>query len=242
MTWGLRLRIAIGLLLIIGMAGGLTILLNQRLAQATSDEATIYSGEYIVGTDYSGQVNSLDVEPGAEIVAGAVVAKISSPVLQSQIAEGMVDLSGTSVTLDDDGLMVLRATVSGTVSTVEHQVGSFVTPGSVIAEIEVDNTRFVEANLVLAPRDYARLVRGAEARIILPDQTVLEGELASFTVDNDENRARVSATVHSDDLVVSDSPVTATGTPVVVSVDLQDEGVIATVQESILNFMRKVGL
>lgn len=242
MTWASRIRMTLGVIVIVAIVGALTLLLNQRLAQATSDEATIHSGEYIVGTDYSGQVNSLNVEAGSQVEPGTVIATISSPVLQSHVADGLVNLSGSSVALNDDGLMVLRATVSGTVSRVEPQVGSFVTVGSVIAEIEVENTRFVEADLVLAPRDYARLVRGADASIILPDQTVLGGELASFTVDNDQSSARVSATVHSGDLAQTESPVTATGTPVIVSIDLQDEGVVATVQESFVNFMRKIGL
>lgn len=242
MTWGLRFRLALGLIMIVLVVSGMTFLLNQRLAQATSIQATIVAGEYTVGTDYSGHVTELFVEPGDQVTAGAKVAEVSSPVLQSQVAEGMVNLSGSSVALKDDGQMALHATESGVISSVEVHEGSFVTSGSVVAEIEIEDSRFVTASLVLAPRDYARLVRGAQSRIILPDQSVLDGELTSFTVANDENEARVTATVYSDELAELSSPVTETGTPVTVSIDLVNDGVISAVQESVQNFMRKIGL
>ncbi len=242
MTWVARVRLSLGVIAVLLAVAGLTLLLSQRLAQATSVAATIKASEIVVGSDYAGHVVTLDVEAGEHVEPGDVVATISSPMLQSEVANGLVDLDGSAVSLDEQGYTVLRATEPGLVTEVGTRAGSFVTAGSTIAVIEVDGTRFIEATVELAPRDYARLVPGAGVTVILPDQRTLSGQVGRFAVTNDGDHAEVTVQIVSPELTRTDSAVTASGTPVVASIELRDDGALAYAREGLEGFLRKIGL
>ena len=68
MTWATRVRLLVGVVLILALCAALTLVLNRRISQATSTSATIRAQEVAVGTDYPGPVAEAPVAEGDTVV------------------------------------------------------------------------------------------------------------------------------------------------------------------------------
>jgi len=243
MTWSNRLRLVGGLLVVVLVCAALTLVMNRRLSQATSSTATIRAEVLDVGSDYAGTVTALEVEEGDEVAAGEPLLAVSSLTLQHDIALGLVSADTSAYEVTPDGTITLVAPYDGVVTDVAAREGGFVRAGEVIASLEREGSLFVDARLTLDPSDFARVRQGAEVTVVLPDQTEVVGEVASISVQNAANQAEATVEVTSDALVRgAEHGLVTSGTPVTASIELDGEGVLAGVNETFGQFLRKVGL
>ncbi|ROS78926.1 HlyD family efflux transporter periplasmic adaptor subunit [Cellulomonas sp. PhB143] len=243
MTWAVRLRLLVGIVVVVALVAAMTLLLNRRDAQAASQVATLRSIAMDVGTDYPGVVTKVDVKEGDEVGKGDPILTLQSASLEYQLEEDLIDPRSPAYTLDRHGSMTLLAPADGVVSSLGTSVGSFVANGAVVAQVERALTMYADATFEFEPRDYARLEKGAPATITLPDDSTIQGEVEAITVDNDQDRALATLEISSHDLVRGDRRgLVASGTPVSVVVDLRDDGVLAPATASFDDFLARVGL
>ena len=67
MTWGNRFRLLGGLMLVLAIVGGATLVLNQRENQVASGSASLDAISYSVGSDYAGSVVAESVKAGDQV-------------------------------------------------------------------------------------------------------------------------------------------------------------------------------
>ena len=81
------------------------------------------------------------------------------------------------------GVMYLTyfAVIDGRIDNLTAQQGNSVPAGGSLATL-TGGDRYVEADFRLVPRDYARVVEGATARIILPNDQVVTGTVGQISV------------------------------------------------------------
>lgn len=96
MTWGNRLRLGIGFVVVLVLVAGFTLIFNQRQTEVTSTSASITAQEYAVGTDYGGTVTKAFVREGDTVAIGAPLFEVQSLQLQQDIDKGLI--SGTATT------------------------------------------------------------------------------------------------------------------------------------------------
>lgn len=243
MTWTSRVRLLVGVIVVLALVVGMTLLLNRRISLATSTAATISTGTYDLGSEYSGTVTRLHVAQGDSVSAGDPVATVRSGALQRDLALGEVTPASLPGRVTPDGDLTLTATEDGTVEEVHARLDSFVPAGAVVATIDVADSQFVEATLELDPRDYARLVTGAPAQITLPDQTRYTGTADHVSVTSDQGTARAVVRVVSDQLAdaAGVDALAAPGTPVSVSVNLVTRGPVADTLTTLDQFLQRIG-
>lgn len=237
------LRMAAGFALVAALVLAGTVLLDRRESQITSDDASIASLRYDVGTDYAGVVTEVYVADGDSVATGDPIVAIRSLALAHDVEIGIIVPAESHVEISEDGRMLLTASEPGFVTDVARSVGAFVQSGDVLATVEQTGSLYVASQLDLSPRDYGRLEQGAEVTITLPDRTQLTGRLEAWDVTSSEERALVVAEVRSDALWHDlDDPLRQAGTPVTVSVALRGDGALNVVRTSVVDFLRKVGL
>jgi len=243
MTWSNRLRLVAGLLAVVLVCAALTLVMNRRLGQATSETATIRAESLGVGTDYAGTVTEALVAEGDAVRAGDPLFAVSSLTLQHDLSLGLVSADTKAYRVSDDGTITLVAPYDAVVTGVTAREGAFVEAGSTIATLDRAGSLFVDASVSLAPSDYARVRTGAPVTIVLPDQSEIVGEVASVSVTNADSTAEATVEVTSDALVDGGRDgLLAPGTPVTASIELHDDGVLAGVDDTFDQFLRKVGL
>ncbi|MDN6428631.1 MAG: HlyD family secretion protein [Propionibacterium sp.] len=242
MTWPIRLRLLTGLALTVAMVLGLTLMLNRRTSQATSTTAVIAAGTYDIGSEYAGTVRELHVTQGQVVQAGDPVATVHSGLLQQDLTTGEVSAATFPGRVTPEGLLTLVASEPGTVTSVGTRVDSFLRAGSVVASIDVAGSRYVEAEMELEARDYARLVSGAPATLTLPDRTELAGVVDTVSVTSEGGWATATVRIASEELATATSTtLTAPGTPVTASVHLQDNGAISETLTTLDLFLQRLG-
>jgi multidrug resistance efflux pump len=243
MTWSNRFRLVAGLLVVLLVCAALTLVMNRRLSQATSSTATIRAEVLDVGSDYAGTVTAAEIAEGDEVSAGDPLVTVSSLTLQHDIALGLVTADTSAYEVTPDGTITLVAPYDGVVTDVTAREGGFVQAGEVLASLERAESLFVDARLTLDPSDFARVRQGAEVTVVLPNQSEVAGEVASISVQNTDNQAEATVEITSDGLDRgSEHGLVAPGTPVTASIELHDDGVLAGVNETFGQFLRKVGL
>ena len=91
--------------------------------------------------------------------------------------------------------------------------------------------------------EFARIRKGAEATVVLPDQSEVTGQVRTIGVRNTANKAEVTVEVVSDELLdQAGTELALPGTPVTASVELHDDGPLAGVDRTFRQFLRQVGL
>lgn len=232
-----------GVLAVVALTAGSTVLLGNRLSQSTSGSASIQIGSLAVGTDYPGTVEETFVDDGESVTSGQELFTISSLALQRDLREGTVATDSGAYTVDDDGTMTFLAPGTGVVAGLEARAGSFVPAGSVLTSIEQPETLGALAQFDLTPREYARVEIGAPVELSLPNADSVGGSVESVTVTTVDGRARAVVVVASEALAGSNPEgLLQPGTPVEASMSLRDEGPLAEVVQSIEDFGRKIGL
>jgi multidrug resistance efflux pump len=246
MTWSNRLRLFLGLIAVVLVVAGCTLVFNQRQTAVTSMSASVQAQEYAVGTDYGGTVTREYVEEGDRVAVGDKLFQVQSLQLQQDIDNKVIspDDKNAAYTLGADGLMTFTAAVAGTMSNIGVKAGGYVQSGTQLATIDRANSLFVSSNFILTPRDYERISRGASVDLQLPNTTVLVGTVRKVSVETDvTGQAKTTVEVSSPELRDGAySGLTAPGTPIDATLHLRDDGPLAGVSDGFHGFMRQIGL
>lgn len=241
MTWANRLKLFAGLVLVLLLTAGATLVFNQRQMHVMSTSAQIAAQHHTVGTDYGGIVEDSFVSEGDSVTEGQRMFVVRSLQLERDIANGFVIPGQNSV--HSDGTLVIRASTDGVVSTIDPTEGSYVAPGSVLATIDANGSLFATALFILTPRDFARIEDGAPVDLRLPDNTAFSGMVTDLTVETIDGQAHVTAVVRSDGLASAEpAPLIKPGTPLDASLSLRSDGPLAGLHDALSDFARKIGL
>lgn len=243
MTWSSRIKLFLGLVGVLVLVAGLTVVFNQRQTQATSVSASIEAEHYPVGIDYGGTLVSSNTEEDARVAAGDVLFTIESPSLQADLAKGLVSPSTVAYSTTPDGVITVSAAVAGTVRDVSAQPGAFVQAGQVLATIDRAGSLFVSAQFRLTGRDYSRVGDGATVQLVLPNGLRVTGEVSSIDVETLEGAAETTVRVTSDALTDGAfNGLVSPGTPVTAHLELSGNGLLDGVADGVSDFLRKIGL
>ena len=241
MTWANRFKLMLGLVVVLLIVAAATIVFNQRQTQVLSATAQIEAEHYDVGTDYGGLVIDRYVDEGDTVTAGQRLYAIESPMLLRDIEQGTVPSDLTSVAAD--GTLVVRASVDGTVASLDVDAGGYASSGGVVATIDGDDTLYVEAEFLLSPRDFGRVPDRAAVDLRLPDGSTLAGTIMDFEVETVEGDAHVTARIESEALAADTANgLVRPGTPLEATLHLTDDGPLAGATDALADLARKVGL
>jgi multidrug resistance efflux pump len=243
MTLKARLRLLSGVVGVVILVGILTLVFNQRQGQVTSVAGSIVSEQYQVGSDYGGIVIERLVDDGDLVPEGEPMIRVQSPSLAADLEEGLIQPSTVAYQVDEDGNITLAAPVTGYVTEVDTERGSFVQAGQVLARVDGAGTLSVSAEYLLTARDYARVEIGAPVRIALPNKQIIEGSVADIEVQLVDGEAATTVAITSSDLVDgSHDGLARAGTPVSATMELRDDGIFAGLSDDLFDFLRQVGL
>jgi multidrug resistance efflux pump len=244
MTWTNRLRLLGGLLGVLVLVAVLTIIFNQRQTQAQSVTATIGTDAYDVGAGYGGTVIKQDVRENDMVEVGDPLFTMQSPAMQQDVANKVKVKSTEAYKVNTKkGTITYLATVAGQVDEIRARLGTTLTGGQSFARIVVTGSQFVTAQFTLTPRDYERVQMGARVSILLPNNQKVDGTVSTIKVATDQGNAAAELRVDSPDLTdPALSTLTKTGTPVVATVRLRDDGPLAGVSDAVFDFLRKIGV
>ncbi|GAA1993752.1 hypothetical protein GCM10009718_34370 [Isoptericola halotolerans] len=243
MTWTTRLRLAVGVVVVLALCAALTLVLNRRMSQVTAAQATIVAEEVAVGADYAGTIVESHVEPGDDVEQGDPLFTMRSLLLAHDLSIGVVSRKAASYEISRDGQMTVVSPVDGVVSSILSTPGGFVQSGQVVASLYRQGSTTVDARLLLDPADFARIRQGAYVRITLPDQSEVPGEVVSIAVSSTRNMAEAQVVVSSATLdQQAGAGLAQPGTPVVASVELHDSGAMSDVDLAFQRFLQRIGL
>ena len=245
MTWRNRFKMFFGLIAVVAIVGVLTIMFSQRKGEATSMSASIEAVTYPVGTDYAGTVVEQYVLVGDEIVAGDPIVTVQSNTLAQDLANGATIADNDVFTVSPDGTLTVKSTVNGVVASMDVQQGSYAASGSTIATLAATEGLYVEAQYILDPQDFGRVLEGAAVELELPNSDVISGTVAQVEVTTEEGQAISVVRVESEALVYgSNGGLVASGTPVVATMQLRNDDVLArlvdTVTSAISDVLQKI--
>lgn len=244
MTWTNRLRLFGGILGVLLIVAVLTLVFNQRQTKVTSLDATVATDTYDVGAAYGGTVIKQYVEDGDVVAEGDKLFTIQSVPLQQDVANGLELTDNEAYDVDiKAGTLTYKATVAGQVSDLKAKLGNALGTGEPFAQISVVGSEYVDAKYLLSPRDYDRVVEGAQVDILLPNNQTVAGTVTTIRVQTENAQALTEVRVDSDELAdESLETLTKTGTPVTASLHLRDDGPLAGVNDRLFDFLQQIGL
>lgn len=243
MTWPNRFRFFVGLIVVVVFVGACTVVLTQRQSRAHSTSASIQADEYSVGVTYGGTVVAQHVEPGDTVSAGDALFDIQSLQLAKDLDEEVLEPSDLVNTDAETGTYTVVATVDGSVTEVVTPVGDFAPAGTVVAKIARAGSLNVAAEFLLAARDYGRIEEGTPVDLTLPNDTQIRGVVEDIEVETVAGQAKSTVTISSETLAAAPfGGLVKAGTPVLVTMQLRDDGLLAGVTDSFRDFVRQVGL
>lgn len=244
MTWINRLRLLVGLLVVLVIVAAAALVLNQRESQVASTTASIKALSYSIGSDYPGIVVEQTVKQGDEVVPGQPLMTIQSPALTQVLSSTAITVpASTAYSVTPEGTLSLLATQPGVISRIDASVGGFVAAGQALATIDRGEDMYVTAEFRLEPYNFARVENGAAVEIILPDHTRLAGEVTDIRVSTVDGKADADLTIASEDLVMGAAGgLVTSGTPVTAILHLKEEGLLAGLKDAWLSFLEQIGL
>ena len=241
MTWRNRFKMFFGVITVVAIVGVLTIMFSQRKGETTSTSASIEAVTYPVGTDYAGTVVEQFALVGDEISAGDPIATVQSNTLAQDLANGATIADNDVFTVSPDGTLTVKSTINGVVSTTDVQQGSYAASGSTIATLAATDGLYVEAQFLLDPKDFARVVEGAEVELELPNSEIVTGAVVNVEVTTVDGEAVSVVRVESDELTYgSHEGLVADGTPVVATMQLRNDDVLARLISTVTATARDV--
>jgi multidrug resistance efflux pump len=237
MTWGNRIRLALGLVVVVVVAALATYHLNEVQAVATSSSAQFAARTYDVGTPYAGLVVAQPVQVGDSVKAGDPLFVVQSAALHHDVAIGLGPAPSPAADIDAQGNLVIRATAAGVVRELSATKGSFVQASGQLGRVEEAGTLYVLADYVLSPKEYARIPEQGAVTIVLPNQQTFAGHVERVDVTTVANQAQATVTVISDQLVAgAANGLVSSGTPVTAELHLRNDGVVTSVSDSVKRY------
>jgi len=243
MTWSNRLRLTLGLVVVVALTGVFTYQLNERKGRAGSSSAQIAALTYHVGSPYAGLVVDQLVEPGDAVAEGDPLFVIDSAALRHDTEIGFAPAETAASAVDAEGRLVVKATGPGTIVSLKAERGTFVEAIGDLAIVEKADSLYVQAEYTLTAKDYARVEDSAAVTIILPNQQRIAGHVDEVSVQTVASEAQAVVKVRSDELVKGDANgLVAAGTPVTAELALRNDGVVTQAVEAVKEYLRGVGL
>ena len=234
MTWGNRLRLFTGMVLVVLIVGIATVVLSQRKGETSSGTAAIEAVAFPVGTDYAGTIIEQPISKGDVIAAGDPIATIDSSILRESQAEGTVTASSAVFDVHANGTVTVKSTVAGVVQNIAIQQGGYAGSGSTIATIQATDDLFVTAEFTLDPKDFARLEKGALVSVKLPNSDRVNGEVGQVDVTTVDGNARAVVKVTSPNLLYGGhGGLIAPGTPVEATLTLRNDDPLSTAVDAL---------
>jgi len=232
MSWRKRISLAIGLLFVLVLAAGLTMVVNYNSGKVDSKSASLSAEDYPVGTDYSGTVTAQYVHVGDHVDAGQPLFEVESATLQRDIAQKLVNKDNLTYQVKDDDTMIVTATNAGQVEQIQYAQGAFVPANSTIATVQEAGTMYVEADFLLSAKDYSKIPSGAVVDVVLPNNQKVSATVQQLQVRTEDGQARTTIRAYSDDLA-NGTGLFAVGTPVQATLHLTNDGVVTDVTKTV---------
>jgi multidrug resistance efflux pump len=239
MRWTSRLRLLIGVLLVVVVAGVATYHLNQTRGRAVSTSAQVLGQDLTVGAPYAGVVLDRHADVGTHVHQGDQLFVVDSATLSLARSTGARIPASTQV--DAKGHLVVLATADGTVTAVKAEPGTYVQAGDNLATVQRTDSLFVEAQFTLTPKQYARVAAKAPVLLHLPDGTTVPGTADDVHVTTVDGQARAVATVSSPALSQAGSGTLVTaGAPVVAELELRNDGWVTRAGDAVQAYVRSL--
>jgi multidrug efflux pump subunit AcrA (membrane-fusion protein) len=183
------------------------------------------------------------VQVGDRVKPGQKLFQVRSLSLLQELDRNPVSFDTATYSVRKDGTMTFKATVAGTVGKVTTKQNDYVQPGDDLAVVYKQDSLYAVADVVLTPRDYERLERGAAVDLVLPNRKVLQGTVEDVTVRTTNGQARTELKVASSGLVQgADSGLITPGAPLSATVHLRQDGILNEAQNAGFDFLRRIGL
>lgn len=243
MTWGNRVRLLLGSVLVIAVVAALTLLFNQRQHQATSSSASIGAVQYPVGSDYAGTVTATFVTRGQTVRKGTPLITVQSAQLVRDVRAKAITTATEAYRVTSTGAITFLAPVAGTVASSSTRLGAFVTAGSTLLTLDQADSLTVTAQYTLTPRDYERISDDASVDVRLPNERVLTGRVSDISVSTVNGSTQAKVEIASTGLREGDDHgLIRPGTPVIAMLHLRDDGPLAGAQDQLRDFLQHIGL
>lgn len=243
MTWENRFRLLGGVAMVVALVFALTLVFNHRQNQITSYTAKVDADSYAIGADHAGTVTEQLVKEGDTVQQGQKLFTVQSLQLKQDLANGL-DVANTEAYKVNTkrGTITYYAASDGRIDKLEAHQGNSVPPGGSLATL-TGGDRYLTADFKLVPRDYARVVPGATARITLPNDQVIEGRVEQVAVASGVDGAVSTLRISAPSLLtLGQQTLAEPGTPVIVVVELTDTGWFAPITDAVNDLLQQVGL
>jgi multidrug resistance efflux pump len=227
---GRRVRLVVGLVVVLVLAAYLTMVLNARNGRVEGTSASLAAESYPVGTDYSGTVTQQLVKVGDTVTVGQPLFEVQSATLARDLQQGLLDPRRVPYQIKDGGTLVIQATDAGRVESVGYAVGSFVPANSQLGTIQRAGSLYIEAEFVLTAPDYARLPPNATVDVVLPNNDRVSAQAGRVQVRTENGEARTVVDAYSPDLTAATADgLFAVGAPVQATLELRNDGPVTSV-------------
>ncbi len=228
MTWRVRLRLIVGIVLVVVVCAGLVLMLNARNAKVDSRSAQLAATDFTIGTPYSGTITGQFVQLGERVQAGQPLFELTSAALQSDIRLNLIDPRKVPFRITPAGAMLVTATEAGQVDSLSYTQGAFVPANTAIGSIQRAGSLYVEAEFRLSPQDYARLAPDAIVDVELPSRTSITAHVRKIQVQTTDGVATTKVEASSPELAdASADGLFTPGTPLTAQLHLRDDGIVA---------------
>jgi len=238
MTWGSRIRLVVGTILVLVLAALATYKLNESKGVAASDSAQILAKTYTVGTPYAGLVVDQKVDVGDKVTTGQPLFVIDSAALQYDVKNGFAKSATEATQIDDQGRLVVLATGDGTVTKIASERGTFVQSATDLATVQKANTLYVQAEYTLTAKEYARVKDDAAVSVVLPNQRTLVAHVDKVKVKTVAGEAQAVMTLKGESLRDgAQNGLVAAGTPVTAELQLENDGVVTRAATDVKSYL-----
>ncbi|HYH11671.1 MAG TPA: HlyD family efflux transporter periplasmic adaptor subunit [Thermomicrobiales bacterium] len=228
MTWRVRLRLVVGIVLVVVVCAGLVMMLNARNARVDSRSAQLAAADLTIGTPYSGTITRQFVQLGDRVQIGQPLFELASAALQSDITLKLIDPTKVPFRITPANAMLLTATEAGQIDSLSYTQGAFVPANTAIGSIQRAGSLYVQAEFRLSPQDYARLTPDAAIDVELPSRTSITAHVRKIQVQTADGVATTKVEASSPELAgASADGLFTPGTPLTAQLHLRDDGLVA---------------
>jgi multidrug resistance efflux pump len=240
MTLAGRLKLFLGLVVVLVVAALATYHLNESRGHVVAHSAQIQARTYQVGTPYAGLVTDQKVEVGDHVKAGEPLFTIDSATLTYDMKTQQIRTTTEGTKVDDQGHLVVMASADGTVTKVGGQRGTFVQGSSDLATVERAGTLYVQAEFTLSPKDYARIEPHARVDVTLPNHHTLVGHVADMSVKTAGGKAEALVKVDVPGLKDgTQGGVVSSGAPVEATIALRNDGPVTQASHKVRDYVHR---